>query len=69
MKARMERENAAPVRRTEVDVFVMSFGSGLLEERMAVTTQLWNAGIKVSITLSMVLTPHANLERPRQRGK
>jgi histidyl-tRNA synthetase len=43
-------KNAAVVRKTEVDVFVMSFGSGLLEERMAVATELWDAGIKAEFT-------------------
>jgi histidyl-tRNA synthetase len=42
---------AAQVRNNEVDVYVMAFGgngfTGLLKERMAVCTQLWDAGIKV----------------------
>ncbi|KAF2435754.1 histidyl-tRNA synthetase [Tothia fuscella] len=49
-KARMEKEKAAVIRKTEVDVFVMSFGSGLLEERMAITTELWDAGIKAEFS-------------------
>jgi histidyl-tRNA synthetase len=50
-KARMAQDrNAAVVRKTEVDVFVMSFGSGLLEERMAIATELWDAGIKAEFT-------------------
>ena len=31
---------------TEVDVFVMAFGTGLLKERIQVTKTLWDAGIK-----------------------
>ncbi len=51
-KARMAAEvGAAQVRNNEVDVYVMAFGgkgfTGLLKERMAVCTQLWDAGIKV----------------------
>jgi histidyl-tRNA synthetase len=51
-KARMAAESgAAQVRNNEVDVYVMAFGgkgfTGLLKERMAVCTQLWDAGIKV----------------------
>ena len=50
-KARMEAsKGAAPVRSTEVDVFVMAFGgkgfTGLLKERMQVARILWDAGIK-----------------------
>ena len=50
-KARMEADkNAALVRPTEVDVFVMAFGgkgfTGLLPERMQVARILWDAGIK-----------------------
>jgi len=54
-KARMAAESgAAQVRNNEVDVYVMAFGgegfTGLLKERMAVCTQLWDAGIKVRST-------------------
>jgi histidyl-tRNA synthetase len=43
------------VRNTEVDVFVMAFGSGaeftgFLPERMATVKQLWEAGIKAEYT-------------------
>jgi histidyl-tRNA synthetase len=41
-----QEKNAAVVRKTEVDVYVMSFGSGLLEERMAIAKELWDAGVK-----------------------
>lgn len=52
-KARMEADKAtAPVRSSEVDVFVMAFGvkgfTGLLKERLEVCRILWDAGIKVS---------------------
>jgi histidyl-tRNA synthetase len=50
-KARLaEDANAAQVRNNEVDVYVMAFGgkgfTGLLKERMAVSSQLWQGGIK-----------------------
>jgi len=53
-KARMAADaKAAQVRNNEVDVYVMAFGgkgfTGLLKERMAVCTQLWDAGIKVCL--------------------
>jgi histidyl-tRNA synthetase len=51
-KARMAAESgASQVRNNEVEVYVMAFGgkgfTGLLKERMAICTQLWDAGIKV----------------------
>lgn len=36
------------MRTKEVDVFVMSLGDGMLIERMAVVSELWAAGIRVS---------------------
>lgn len=58
-KARMEADAAAEVRNSEVDVYVMAFGgkgfTGLLTERMSICAKLWEAGIKVSELLSMVL--------------
>jgi histidyl-tRNA synthetase len=53
-KARMAADaKATQVRNNEVDVYVMAFGgkgfTGLLKERMAVCTQLWDAGIKVCL--------------------
>lgn len=62
-KARMAADaNATQVRNNEVDVYVMAFGgkgfTGLLKERLAVCTQLWDAGIKVwSIHLSPIYPP------------
>ena len=42
-----QRTAAAEVRANEVDCFVMALGkSGLIEERMRVCTELWNAGVK-----------------------
>ncbi|KKF95745.1 Histidine--tRNA ligase mitochondrial [Ceratocystis platani] len=43
-KARLAAENRE-VRKTEVDVFVMALGSGLIKERMQVLATLWDAGI------------------------
>ena len=56
-KARMVAEkNAQLVRNNETDVYVMAFGgkgfTGLLEERMAICAQLWEAGIKVCLGFS-----------------
>ena len=63
-KARMAADqNATQVRNNEVDIYVMSFGKdGFLKERMAVCAQLWEAGIKVSC--SMTDTLYAILKYP-----
>lgn len=51
-KARMAADSATEVRNNEVDVYVMAFGSkGFLKERMQICAQLWEAGIKVCLTL------------------
>jgi histidyl-tRNA synthetase len=56
MKARLEKEakesGTSTLRASEVDVFVMAFGgaNGLLKERMAVTSELWSAGIKAEFS-------------------
>lgn len=55
-KARMEKEKAkVAIRPTEVDVYVMAFGgggfTGLLNERMQVSKQLWESGIKTEFSL------------------
>jgi len=34
----------------EVDVFVMALGAGMLEERMSIANELWNAGIRTEYT-------------------
>jgi histidyl-tRNA synthetase len=44
LKKRLESSNLQ-VRSTEVDVYVMAFGSGLLKERMSLCKELWDAGI------------------------
>ncbi|RQM07402.1 hypothetical protein DH86_00003200 [Scytalidium sp. 3C] len=50
MKARMDKDSKFATRPSEVDVYIMAFGgktfNGFLLERMAIATQLWNAGIK-----------------------
>lgn len=47
-------KTAAPVRASEVDVYVMAFGgkgfTGLLEQRMEVARVLWDAGIKAEFS-------------------
>jgi histidyl-tRNA synthetase len=53
-KARMAADKLAEqVRNNETDVYVMAFGgkgfTGLVEERIKVCTQLWEAGIKVCL--------------------
>ncbi len=45
LKKRLE-SSPMQVRATEVDVYVMAFGSGLLLERMSLCRELWDAGIK-----------------------
>ncbi|SPN96948.1 probable HTS1 - histidine--tRNA ligase, mitochondrial [Cephalotrichum gorgonifer] len=50
-KARLAADKSAvPVRKNEVDVYVMAFGgkgfTGMLKERMSVCSRLWAAGIK-----------------------
>lgn len=43
-KARLSKEQ---IRASEVDVYVMAHGEGLLKERIQVCRELWDAGIKV----------------------
>lgn len=53
-KAKEQGDAAGRAKATEV--FVMSLGDGLLEERMKVAKELWSAGIKVrSLSLSLSL--------------
>lgn len=64
-KARLEREQSTQgLRKSEVDVFVMAFGgkgfTGMLKERMDICKQLWNAGIRVSMS-----NFHFNIEAAR----
>lgn len=54
-KAQEKGETAGRAKATEV--FVMSLGDGLLEERMKVCKELWAAGIKVRPTLSLEPLP------------
>ena len=42
------RKDLEFVKPNECQVFVMSVGDGLLEERMRLTRELWDAGIKVN---------------------
>ncbi|PLB40060.1 histidine--tRNA ligase [Aspergillus candidus] len=53
-KARLERDQSADVRSSEVDAFVMAFGgkgfTGMLKERMSVCQGLWNAGLKAEFS-------------------
>lgn len=42
------------VRTTETQVLVASAQKNLLEERLKLTTELWNAGIKVCICLDII---------------
>ncbi|KAI9812421.1 MAG: Cytoplasmic and mitochondrial histidine tRNA synthetase [Pycnora praestabilis] len=57
-KARIEAgKSASAVRSNEVDVYVMALGAkgstGLLKERMEVSTILWDAGIKAEFTYKL----------------
>jgi len=46
-RARLAAANSAELLRvSEVDVYVMALGSGLLKERMATIRQLWDGGVK-----------------------
>ena len=58
-KSRMDADkNAESVRSSEVDVMVMAFGgkgfTGLLKERLDITSRLWSAGIKASSSSSAI---------------
>ncbi|KAI9806849.1 MAG: Cytoplasmic and mitochondrial histidine tRNA synthetase [Piccolia ochrophora] len=53
-KARMEAaKGAATVRPSEVDVYVMAFGTGLLKERMEIARLLWDADIKTEFAYKL----------------
>ena len=43
------KETEQKMKTKEVDVFVMAIGAGLLEERMQIASQLWDAGIRVGL--------------------
>ena len=61
IKKRMEADKtAAAVRTNEVDVYVMAFGmgktfNGMLQERLQICRTLWDAGIKVSPSILLVM--------------
>ena len=59
LKARSEVEGNQSVTR-KFDVYIMSFGSGLLTHRMALARELWDAGI------SAEFTPKVNPKLPQQ---
>lgn len=72
-KARMEADKgSAPVRSTEVDVFVMAFGgkgfTGLLKERMQVVKTLWDAGIKAEFAYKQKPKLPAQFKSAEQSG-
>ncbi|EED24536.1 histidyl-tRNA synthetase, mitochondrial precursor [Talaromyces stipitatus ATCC 10500] len=56
-KARMEKEKAAEMRSSEVDVYVMAFGgkgfTGMLKERMEICKTLWAAGVKAEFSYKL----------------
>jgi histidyl-tRNA synthetase len=52
LKKRLE-SSPMQVRATEVDVYVMAFGSGLLPERMSLCRELWDAGIKAEFAYKL----------------
>lgn len=45
--------SAEKIRTTETQVLVASAQKNLLEERLKLTAELWNAGIKVSVHTSI----------------
>lgn len=55
-KARMAADKSVTqVRNNEVDVYVMAFGKGFLNERLSVCAKLWEAGIKVRLQSPLIL--------------
>ena len=69
-KAHMQADKAAaPVRSSEVDVFVMAFGgkgfTGLLKERLEVCRILWDAGIKVCWQFRYINLPSLPEKNPK----
>lgn len=65
-KAKAKGEGDARGKATEV--YVMSVGDGLLEERMGVCSELWKAGIKVRSSLSFPFPPHRLTPPPAGTG-
>lgn len=59
----MAADEAAKVRKNEVDVYVMAFGgkgfTGMVEQRIRICTELWSHGVKVRayIALQLPLRP------------
>lgn len=56
MEARAKAAGAATVRTIETQVMVASGQKNLLEERMRICTQLWDAGIKVCVHVHTLCT-------------
>ena len=54
MEARAKMEGAARVRTVETQVLVASGQKDLLEDRMKICTQLWDAGIKASNAIGIL---------------
>lgn len=73
IKSRMAADKtAAPLRSTEVDVYVMAFGGkgfeGLLKERMEVARTLWDAGIKAEFSWKVKPKLPAQFKAAEQGG-
>lgn len=47
IKGKLSTSSRKEIRERETEVYVMSFGDGLLRERIQVCKKLWNAGFKV----------------------
>ncbi|KAI8801294.1 hypothetical protein BJ742DRAFT_779519 [Cladochytrium replicatum] len=58
----LSKKLAGQVRSTETEVFVTAIG-GLLEERLAVCNELWNAGIKAEFSYKAKLRFQGELEK------
>lgn len=58
--------SAEKVRTTEVQIMVASAQKNLLEERLKLVTELWNAGIKVCVCVCVFLVKlgHDPLTQP-----
>lgn len=65
MEARAKVAGAARVRTVETQTLVASGQKNLLEDRMKICAQLWDAGIKVNISSSNMTSISCDTQLPR----
>lgn len=53
----LQKYKPEQVKANEVEVYVIAVGDGLMEDRMKVCAELWNAGIKVCSVITINLAP------------